>query len=181
GPAAVNYLDQFGQAGHETVVVDAELATAVPPGLLRGGHFDGNEPDPAGGAGLVVGERVLGDEAFRVRAARRHRWQPGAGGNFDCADPRRSQQNAHGIGESPPASLPVYERPSRRAMKARRSNRCTSCSFLSSAPCSGGISFLGSRSRRISGPMSSTISNLSQSSSSEVDGFFFNPGTSRIS
>ncbi len=27
-------------------------------------------------------------------------------------------------------------------MKARRSNRCTSCSFLSRAPCSGGISFL---------------------------------------
>ena len=32
-------------------------------------------------------------------------------------------------------------------MNASRSNRCTSCSFLSSAPCSGGISFLGSRSR----------------------------------
>ncbi len=31
-------------------------------------------------------------------------------------------------------------------MKARRSNRWTSCSFLRSAPCSGGISFLGSRS-----------------------------------
>ena len=29
--------------------------------------------------------------------------------------------------------------------------------------------------------MSSTISSLSQSSSSEVDGFFFSPGTSRIS
>ena len=29
-------------------------------------------------------------------------------------------------------------------MKARRSNRCTSCSFLSSAPCSGGMSCLES-------------------------------------
>ena len=35
------------------------------------------------------------------------------------------------------------QRPSRRAMNASRSNRCTSCSFLSSAPCSGGISFFG--------------------------------------
>jgi len=43
----------------------------------------------------------------------------------------------------------------------------------------GGI--FGSRSRNVSGPMSSTIRSFSQSSSSEVEGFFFIPGTSRIS
>jgi predicted SAM-dependent methyltransferase len=67
------------------------------------------------------------------------------------------------------------------SLYASRSNRCTSCSFLISAPCSGGISFFGSRSRSVSGPMSSTIKSLSQSSSSEVEGFFLMPGTSRIS
>ncbi|HSS97254.1 MAG TPA: TonB-dependent receptor, partial [Terriglobales bacterium] len=41
-----------------------------------------------------------------------------------------------------------------RLKNASRSNRCTSCSFLSSAPCSGGISLRGSRSRNISGVMS---------------------------
>src|SRR6266540_1870021 len=79
------------------------------------------------------------------------------------------------LADQPPQRL------SRRAMKARRSNRCTSCSFLSSAPCSGGMSFLGSRSRKVSGAMSSTMRSLIQSSSSDVDGFFFSPGTSRIS
>ena len=34
--------------------------------------------------------------------------------------------------------------PSRRARKARRSNSWTSCSFFSRAPCSGGISLVGS-------------------------------------
>ena len=40
---------------------------------------------------------------------------------------------------------------------------------------------LGSLERSASGDMSSTISSFSQSSSSEVDGFFFRPGTSRMS
>ena len=44
-----------------------------------------------------------------------------------------------------------YCAPWRLAMKARRSNRCTSCSFLSSAPCRGGISLRGSLSRSVSG------------------------------
>ncbi len=56
-----------------------------------------------------------------------------------------------------------------------------SCSFLSSAPCSGGMQLAGSRSRSVSGPISSDSSSLSQSSSSEVEGFFFRPGTSRTS
>src|SRR5262249_34020459 len=83
----------------------------------------------------------------------------------------------------PPAALDQgpRRRPPLRAMNASRSNRCTSCSFLISAPCSGGISFLGSRSRRVSMLMSSTMRSLSQSSSSEVEGFFFMPGSSRIS
>ena len=40
---------------------------------------------------------------------------------------------------------------------------------------------LGVLRRSASGDMSSTISSFSQSSSSEVDGFFFRPGTSRMS
>ena len=49
---------------------------------------------------------------------------------------------------------------SRRLKNASRSNRCTSCSFLSSAPCSGGISLRGSRSLSISGVMSSLSSSF---------------------
>ena len=40
----------------------------------------------------------------------------------------------------------VDQPPCRLDMKARRSNSITSCSFLSSAPCSGGIALVGSRS-----------------------------------
>src|SRR6185437_168581 len=69
---------------------------------------------------------------------------------------------------------------SRRARKARRSNRCTSCSFLSSAPCSGGMSLVGSFSFSASGGISSFRRSFSQSSSSLVEGFFLRPGTSRI-
>src|SRR6185437_4940933 len=68
----------------------------------------------------------------------------------------------------------------RRARKARRSNGCTSCSFFKSAPCRGGMTRCFSLVRNASGGMSSTISSFSQSSSSEVAGFFFKPGTSRI-
>src|SRR5207244_5849603 len=66
-------------------------------------------------------------------------------------------------------------------MNTRRSNRCTSCSFLSSAPCRGGMIVLRSFERSASGAMSSASRSFSQSSSSEVEGFFFKPGTSRTS
>ena len=78
------------------------------------------------------------------------------------------------------AREPARHRFSRRCKNASRSNMCTSCSFLSSAPCSGGISFDLSDSRNCSGEISSHSSSFSQSSSSDVDGFFFRPGTSRI-
>ena len=79
------------------------------------------------------------------------------------------------IGPDKIAEIPLCggawpHRPSRRLRNASRSNRCTSCSFLSSAPCSGGISLLGSRSRSVSGAMSSTSSSFSQSSSSRGRG-----------
>jgi len=65
-----------------------------------------------------------------------------------------------------------YWRPSRRAMNASRSNKCTSCSFLSNAPCNGGISFFRVAARaKFPGRCSSAINSLSQSSSSEVDVF----------
>src|SRR5207249_874095 len=73
---------------------------------------------------------------------------------------------------------PCGQRPA-RAMNTTRSNRWTSCSFLSSAPCSGGMYALRSPLFSASGGMSSASSNLSQSRSSEVDGFFLRPGTSR--
>jgi hypothetical protein len=53
-----------------------------------------------------------------------------------------------------------------RAMKIRRSKRCTSCSFLSSAPCSGGMASCCPWLRSASGGMSSASSSLSQSISS---------------
>src|SRR6185312_10347511 len=68
-----------------------------------------------------------------------------------------------------------------RAMNATRSNRCTSCSFLSNAPYSGGTMIFLSLLRSASGGMSSASRSFSQSSNSEVDGFFFSPGMSRSS
>ena len=64
-------------------------------------------------------------------------------------------------------------------MNTTRSNRCTSCSFLSSAPCSGGMNSFLSWLRSASGGMSSASRSFSQSRSSDVEGFFFSPGTSR--
>src|SRR6476469_10959221 len=69
----------------------------------------------------------------------------------------------------------------RRDMKTRRSNRWTSCSFFRSAPCSGGMILCWSWLTSASAGMSSATRSLSQSSSSDVDGFFLRPGTSRIS
>jgi Ca2+-binding RTX toxin-like protein len=60
-------------------------------------------------------------------------------------------------------------------MKARRSNSMISCSFLSKAPCSGGIALVGSRFCSTSSGISSWSSSFSQSSNSLVDGFFFRP------
>src|SRR6266576_353686 len=68
-----------------------------------------------------------------------------------------------------------------RARKATLSNKCTSCSFLSSAPWSGGMITFLSVLRSASGGMSSASNSFNQSRSSDVDGFFFNPGTSRNS
>src|SRR5207247_988296 len=66
-----------------------------------------------------------------------------------------------------------------RAMNTTRSNRWTSCSFLSNAPCRGGMNALRSVLLSASGGMSSANNNFSQSRSSEVEGFFLRPGTSR--
>src|ERR1700730_8492372 len=68
-----------------------------------------------------------------------------------------------------------------RSRKATLSNKCTSCSFLSRAPWSGGMITFLSVLRSASGGMSSASKSFNQSRSSEVDGFFFKPGTSRNS
>ena len=65
----------------------------------------------------------------------------------------------------------------RRAMKTSRSNRCMSCSFFSSAPASGGTASFSSFERSASGGICSATSSFSQSSNSDVDGFFFSPGS----
>src|ERR1700760_703051 len=103
--------------------------------------------------------------ARHARLHRCHQRQPlGDGGREPCGSQREDKVRKH--------------QPLRRARKASRSNRCTSCSFFSSAPCSGGITTCFSLLRRISGDRSSTISSFNQSSSSGVAGFFFIPGTS---
>ena len=63
-------------------------------------------------------------------------------------------------------------------MKAKRSNICTSASFLSSAPYRGGKAFFELLSLNISGDISSASSNFIQSNNSDVEGFFFIPATS---
>src|SRR6202790_909616 len=68
-----------------------------------------------------------------------------------------------------------------RARHATLSNKCTSCSFLSRAPWSGGMITFLSVLCSASGGMSSASNSFSQSRSSEVEGFFFKPATSRHS
>src|SRR5450830_449563 len=57
-----------------------------------------------------------------------------------------------------------------RDMNIRRSNRCTSCSFFSNAPCKGGMAALPSLLCKVSAGISSASNSLSQSISSDVDG-----------
>jgi gamma-glutamylputrescine oxidase len=156
----------YGGAVSDTDLADSHYRIVDGDRLMWSGRSTVWRGDPRRYVGALVGEiaRVY-PQLGRVRAE--YAWT-GTLGNTVHRMPQ--------IGEFSPGHLAAE-----RAMNASRSNRCTSCSFLSSAPCSGGISFLGSRSRSVSGPMSSTISSLSQSSSSEVDGFFFMPGTSRTS
>ena len=66
-------------------------------------------------------------------------------------------------------------------MNTSFSNSVTSCSFLSSAPTSGGTLTFSSLLCSASSGMSSAPSSYSQSSSSEVEGFFFSPGRPRTS
>jgi hypothetical protein len=62
-------------------------------------------------------------------------------------DPRRRKSGLRSAREATYKRAPIllFRRlsPPRRAMKARRSNSMMSCSFLSSAPCSGGIALVG--------------------------------------
>src|ERR1700679_69805 len=70
----------------------------------------------------------------------------------------------------------MREHQPRRARNARRSNKCTSCSFFNNAPYSGGITSCFSLVRSASTGRSSTISSFSQSNSSHVAGFFLQAG-----
>src|SRR6478735_147440 len=101
-------------------------------------------------------EQCAGDEQHRLRHAQQHQL-PGRMLAWRCA---------HRL---------------LRCMNTSFSNKVTSCSFLSSAPTSGGTATLSSLLCSASSGMSSATSSLSQSSSSEVDGFFLRPGRLRTS
>src|SRR5262249_31495593 len=168
------------------VGADAGIAVGAPGAAERLLRFQRHERRSRALRGEVIG----GSDAGDAGAGNQHVEMLGGAGRrlvdlrlnvhlpclFDCRVLKAKRQNSRFWRRM---SLENYT--SRRLRKASRSNRCTSCSFLSSAPCSGGISLRGSRSLSISGVMSSLSSSLSQSSSSEVEGFFFRPGTSRTS
>src|SRR5262245_63085678 len=61
---SMNLPDQPRQPRQEAVVVDADLAAAMAPGLFRRGHLDSDEADPAARPRQVVGERIIGDVAL---------------------------------------------------------------------------------------------------------------------
>src|SRR5258708_24445354 len=86
----------------------------------------------------------------------------------------RSMTVNHGVAQCTQDEGPPHT--SRRLRNARRSNRCTSCSFFSSPPCSGGVSLRGARAPSISGVQSSFSSTFSQSTSPRRHGFLFRPG-----
>ena len=87
--------DQPRQARNESVVVDAELAAAMPSGLFRRRHLDGDEADAAAHARHVVGDGLVGDVAFLVRAARRHRRHDDPVRDLDRPDARGGEQDVH--------------------------------------------------------------------------------------
>src|SRR5690606_21692210 len=80
----------------------------------------------------------------------------------------------HGVDS---AKVRVQLRRAARAMAPRRSSSVRSCSFLSRAPASLGRS--PSAPPISSAGTDSATSNCNQSRNSDVDGFFFRPGTSR--
>ena len=94
---AVNFIDEARQPRQKAVVVDADLAPAMAPGLFRRCHLDGDEADAAARPRQIIGDAVVGDVALRVRRARRHRRHDDAVGDFDRTDARRGEQDVHGI------------------------------------------------------------------------------------
>lgn len=149
----------FGQAGFASDLEDlvetaCYLAERFGPGLLLVGHS-------LGGAAVLAAAAEVG--AGRVAA---------------IATIGAPAEVPHVLGNIV-GDLDAVKRDGE--VEASRSNIMTSCSFFSSAPCKGGIAALGLADCSTSSGISSFSSNLSQSSSSLVLGFFLRPGTSRIS
>ena len=92
---AMNLIDQPRQPRQEAIVVDSHLVAAVAAGLFRRRHLDGDEADAAACPREIIGDAVVGDEAFRVRRARGHRRHDDPVGDLDRADARGRQQDVH--------------------------------------------------------------------------------------
>ena len=109
GAAAMDFPDQPRQAGNEAIVIDADLVAAMPAALFRRRHFHGDQPGAAAHPRHVIGDAVVGDEAFGVRRARRHRRHDDAVFDFDRPDTGRSEEDVASLrqlavsGISPPS------------------------------------------------------------------------------
>jgi hypothetical protein len=115
--AAMDFTDQPRQAGNEVALVNAELAAAMPSGLFRRGHLDGDEAGAAAHPRHVIGDGLVGDVAFLIRAACGHRRHHDPIGDLHRSDARGSEQNVHGtrreLGAHPPLEGEGRERSER--------------------------------------------------------------------
>ena len=100
GAAAVDFADQAGKPRQEAVVVDAELAAAMPAGLLGRGHLDRDQAGAAAHPRHVIGDGGVGDCAIVVGGARRHRRHDDPVRDFRRSDARRREQDVHGVAAS---------------------------------------------------------------------------------
>jgi hypothetical protein len=94
---AMDFIDQTRQARQKAVVVNPDLAAAMSAGLLGRSHLDRDQTDAAACPRQVIGDGVVGDVTLLVRRARRHRRHDDPIGNVDRANPRRGEQDVHGM------------------------------------------------------------------------------------
>ena len=73
GAVCMQRVRQTAQSRHEAIIVDPELAEAMPAHALRRCHLDGHEASPTGSTRGEVRDRGVADSTVLVRKARRHR------------------------------------------------------------------------------------------------------------